>query len=490
MKQTVTVWLETNCMALDGGETLYQRVAQDIARDIERDIYRPGERLPGVRRLAQQHQVSIATALEACRLLEDMGRLEARSRSGFFVRLHGAEAPPEPAMSNPPPAPSPVAGQEMALQLVKAANDPRLIPLGAAVPDPSFIPVRAVGSALARALREDSGKAANYSFPPGHIDLRRQIARRMTELGCPIDPDGIVITNGCQEALSLALRAVTSPGDVVAIESPTFYGLLQVIDAYGLKALEIPTHPRDGISLEALEFALEQWPVRACIVTPNFSNPLGGCMSDARKKALVQLLRRHRIALIEDDVYGDLGFSGPRPSLARALDPRGDTVLYCASFSKTLSPGLRVGWIAPGQWLQRIEYFKYVMSLAAPTAPQLAVAELLERGGYDRYLRQARGAYATAVARMIRAVERYFPEGTRITRPEGGFVIWVECPPRVDAETLYAQALAHGVSIAPGPIFSATRKYRNFVRLNCAVPWSERVEKAIARLGQLALAML
>lgn len=476
-------------MALDGGETLYQRIAQEIARDIERDLYRPGERLPGVRRLARQYQVSIATALEACRLLEDNGRLEARSRSGFFVRLQRAEAPREPAMSSPPPAPSPVAGQDMALQLVKAANDPQLIPLGAAVPDAHFIPVQAVGNALTRALRGHGGNAAAYAFPPGHIELRRQIARRMTELACPVDPDAIVVTNGCQEALGLALRALTAPGDVVAIESPTFYGLLQVIDAYGLKALEIPTHPREGLSVEALEFALEQWPVRACIVTPNFSNPLGGCMSDERKKALVELLRRHRIPLIEDDVYGDLGFAGPRPSPARALDPRGETVLYCASFSKTLAPGLRVGWIVPGRWQQRVEYFKYVMNLGSPTAPQLAVAELLERGGYDRWLRQARGAYATAVARMIRAVELYFPEGTRITRPEGGFVIWVECPPRVDAEVLYAQALAHGVSIAPGPMFSATRKYRNFVRLNCAVPWTERVEKAIARLGQLALAM-
>jgi len=477
-------------MALAGSDTLYQRIAREITADIERDIYRAGERLPGVRRLARQYQISIATALEACRLLEDNGVLEARSRSGFFVRLRRAGAPREPSMSNPPPAPSPVSGQEMALQLVKAANDPNTIPLGAAVPEAPFLPVAAVGSALARVLRQANERACGYSFPPGHIDLRRQIARRMTGLGCATGTGDVVVTNGCQEALGLALSAVAAPGDVVAIESPTFYGLLQLIDAHGLKALEIPTHPRDGISVEALEFALEQWPVRACIVTPNFSNPLGGCMSDARKQALVALLRRHRIALIEDDVYGDLGFSGPRPIPAKAYDPDGDTVLHCASFSKTLSPGLRVGWIVPGRFQQHVEYMKYVSNMASPTAPQLAVAELLERGGYDRYLRQARSAHATAVARMIRAVERYFPDGTRITRPQGGFVIWVECPVAVDAEKLYAQALAHGISIAPGPMFSATRKYRNFVRLNCAVVWSERVEKAIARLGQLVLAML
>lgn len=467
--------------------TRYAQVAQEITRAIERDVYRPGERLPGVRRLAQQYAVSVSTALEACRLLEDQGRLEARLRSGFFVRLRPAA--PAPSMSRPPSKPNPVTGQELALQLIKAANDPQLLPLGAAVPHTQFLPVAAANAALARALREHGRQAAGYAFPPGHIALRRQIARRMNELSCPLDADNIVITNGCQEALSLALRAVTQPGDVVAVESPTFYGLLQVIDALGLKALEIPTHPRDGISIEALEFALEQWPVRACIVTPNFSNPLGCLMSDQRKRELVALLASKAIVLIEDDVYGDLGFDGTRPSIAKALDRNG-TQIYCGSFSKTLSPGLRVGWIAAEHYQPQIEYLKYVANLATPTAPQLAVAELLERGGYDRYLRQARREYGAAVARMARAVELHFPEGTRITQPLGGIVLWIEFPTPLDSEALYLQAFEHGISIAPGPMFSATRRYRNCIRLNCAVPWDMRTEKAIARLGQLAFAML
>jgi len=466
--------------------TLYNRVARDITRDIERDIYRPGERLPGVRRLAQQYQVSIATALEACRLLEDQGRLEARLRSGFFVRLHTIQKVAEPAISSPPKRPSLVKGQELALRLVKAANDPKLISFGAAVPAAQFLPIRAVNLAMNRALREHGAHAGLYQFPPGALTLRRQIARRMTEIGSPIDPDEIVITSGCQEALGLALRAITQPGDVVAVESPTYYGLFQVIDFLGLKALEIPTHPREGISVEALEFALEQWPVKAVIATPNFSNPLGGCMSDQRKRALVKLLARKQIALIEDDIYGDLGFNGERPSIARSFDTRGDTVIYCNSFTKTLAPGLRVGWIAAGRHQERVEYLKYVLNLATPTAPQLAVADLLERGGYDRYLRVARNEYAQAVARMTRAIEKYFPEGTRVTQPEGGFVLWVEFPSNVDAEVLYERALEHDICIAPGPMFSAARKYRNFIRLNSAVPWDTRTEKALIKLGQLA----
>lgn len=340
-----------------------------------------------------------------------------------------------------------------------------------------------------RSLREHNADAVLYEFPPGELNLRRQIARRMTEIGSPTDPEELVITNGCQEALVLALRAITVEGDVIAIESPTYYGLFQVIEFLGLKALEIPTHPHDGISIEALEFALEQWPVKAVIATPNFSNPLGGCMSDQRKRALVKLLARKQITLIEDDIYGDLGFSGERPSITRSFDTRGETVIYCSSFSKTLAPGLRVGWIAPGKHLDRIEYLKYVMNLATPTAPQLAVADMLERGGYDRYLRQARQEYAHAVDRMSRAIEKYFPEGTRVTRPQGGFVLWVEFPSGVDSELLYETALQHGICIAPGPMFSATRKYRNFIRLNAAVQWEPRVEKALIKLGQLALSM-
>lgn len=470
--------------------TLYHQVARNITRDIERDIYQPGERLPGVRRLAQQYRVSISTALEACRLLEDQGRLEARLRSGFFVRLPISEKTPEPTISNPPKRPNLVRGQEMALQLVKAANNPKLISFGAAVPAAEYLPIRAVNQAMQRALREHGVRAGQYEFPPGELHLRRQIARRMSEFGCPIDPQELIITNGCQEALCLALRVLTQPGDVVAVESPTYYGLFQVLDFLGLKALEIPTHPRDGISIESVEFALEQWPIKAVIATPNFSNPMGSFMSDQRKRALVKLLASRQIALIEDDIYGDLSFSASsksneRPTAARRFDPRGDTVIYCSSFTKTLAPGLRVGWIAPGKFQERIEYLKYVSNLATPTAPQLAVADLLEHGSYDRYLRQARADYAQAVYRMTQAVDKYFPEGTRVTQPAGGFVLWVEFPNHIDSEILYERALENGICIAPGPMFSATRKYRNFIRLNCAVPWNNRTEKALVKLGQL-----
>jgi DNA-binding transcriptional MocR family regulator len=306
----------------------------------------------------------------------------------------------------------------------------------------------------------------------------------MAESGCQVPANGIVITNGCQEALTLALRAVTTPGDVVAIESPTFYGLLQVIDSLGLKALEIPTHPRDGISLQALQLALEQWPVKACILVPNYSNPLGYCMPDEHKQQLVGMLNEYKIPLIEDDVYGDLGFSPRRPSTCKAYDRNGYN-FYCSSFSKTLSPGLRIGWIAPGRYQEKIEYLKYVTNLASPTIPQLALAQLLRSGAYERHLRKVRRDYAFAVTRMIEAVERHFPEGTKVTQPQGGFVIWIELAKGVNSLELAHRLLTESISIAPGPIFSASQKYRNFIRLSCACEWSSRIERSLASIARL-----
>jgi len=463
---------------------LYEQLATEVAFQIAQGILRTGDRLPGVRVLSSQRNVSTATAVAAYRKLEDEGFIEAKPRSGFFVRSRPQTRIEEPGISRPSVRPRAITGQQLTMQLIKAANEPDMVQLGAAVPSSGFLPARAVERALARALREHRQQAMAYAFPPGLPELRQQIARRMAEWGCPVGPDELVITNGCQEAITLALRAITEPGDIVAIESPTFYGLLQAIDSLGLRALEIPTHPRDGISLQALQLALEQWPIKACIVVPNYSNPLGYCMPDPAKKQLVGLLAEHRVALIEDDIYGDLGFSERRPSACKAHDQNG-AVLYCSSFSKTLSPGLRVGWIAPGAYREKIEYLKYVTNLATPTAPQLAVSELLRGGAYERHLRKARGEYARAIERMIEGVGRHFPEGTRVTRPQGGFVVWIELSSGVDTFELTHRLLERQISIAPGPIFSASQKYRNFLRLSCATEWSHRIERALATIARM-----
>lgn len=464
---------------------LYQKVAEEIAQGIAANRYAPGERLPGVRRHAQRRKVSVATVFAAYQALVDRGYLEARPRSGFYVRarqpLQVLEV--EPAAKAAPPRL--VTGQAMAMALVKASNDPAIVQLGAAVPDPTFLPTEAISRALAQVARARRVETAGYMMPPGALALRRQIARRMSEAGGAVSADDIVITTGCQEALSLALRAVTVPGDIVAVESPAFYGLLHVMESLGLEALEIPAHPRDGVVLDALAFALDRWNVAACVVSPNFSNPLGSCMSDENKRALVRLLHKRRIPLIEDDVYGDLGFAPHRPSTCKGLAPDAD-ILYCSSFSKTLAPGLRIGWIAAtGKRRERIEYLKYVTSIASPAVPQLAIAHLLETGRYERYLRQVRGRYASAVARMSDAVMKAFPDTTRISQPQGGFVLWIELPEGVDSFALARRALRKGVSIAPGPLFSASGKFGHFIRVSSARVWDARMERALVELAKL-----
>jgi DNA-binding transcriptional MocR family regulator len=301
---------------------------------------------------------------------------------------------------------------------------------------------------------------------------------------CLLSPDDIVATHGGTEAVNLCLRAVCRPGDTVAVESPTFYGFLQIIESLGLHALEIPTHPDHGMSLDALAYAMEHNRISACLLVSNFSNPMGCSIPEDKKKELVELLGAHGIPLIEDDIYGDLCFDEDRPSVAKAFDKKG-LVLLCSSFSKTIAPGYRVGWVAAGQFQSKVERLKVLSNLATTTPTQLAIAEFLSNGGYDHHLRKMRTVYRHQTKAMTQAVIRNFPEGTRVTRPSGGYVLWVELPEYVDSLKLYQAALNSGITIAPGPIFSAKQKFRNFIRLNAGF-WSEKIEGAVVTLAQLA----
>jgi DNA-binding transcriptional MocR family regulator len=464
------------------GAPLYERVAADLARLVERGTFRPGDRIPSVRQLADELDVSITTVLDAYRLLEDRGLIEARPQSGHFVRTATAALPSEPAISRPHQAPARVGTTEIALRVVRDIRNQRLVQLGAAVPDPDLLPTRRLARLLAQLARQKPREASAYEPAAGNLALRRQIARRQLAAGCTLTPDDVLITGGAQEALHFALAATCRPGDAVATESPVFFGILQAIEALRLRVVEVPTHPRDGLEVGALRQALARGRIRAVVVT-TFTNPIGAAMPEERRRELATLLSARGIPLIEDDVYGDLAFGGRRPTVIKALDRRGLTLL-CSSFSKTLAPGLRVGWIAPGRFRAEVERLKFVTNIAAATLPQLAVAELLQSGGYDHIVRQLSRVYAQQVSLVSQAVATAFPVGTRVTRPAGGFVVWVELPRAANALRLYEQALAHGITIAPGPIFSARRRYRNFIRINCA-SWSDRVKRAIGTLGEL-----
>ncbi|MEW6487463.1 MAG: PLP-dependent aminotransferase family protein [Thermodesulfobacteriota bacterium] len=467
-----------------GGGFLYEAVAEKVSRLVEAGTFRPGQRIPSVRGLGRQLGVSLSTVLEAYALLEDRGIVEARPQSGYYVRGRPLRRPPEPEISAPAMRPTGVSVAELVMMVLRDAGNPDLLQLGAAIPSPDLLPIDKLNRALGAAARRHRIASVSYEMPPGSRALRVQVARRALEAGCAVSPEEVVITSGCQEAITLALRALCEPGDTVAVESPTYYNFLQAAEVLGLKVLEIPTHPRDGLSIEALSFALDHSPVRACVAMPNFNNPLGALMPDERKCELVALLARRGIPLIEDDIHGELSHSGERPRAAKAFDREGLVVL-CSSVSKTLAPGYRVGWTLAGRFQKRIEHLKAVSNLATPTLPQLAVAEFLANGGYDRHLRRVRRVYARRMASMADAVARHFPPGTRLTRPAGAFALWVELPPGTDALVLYEKALAAGITVAPGPIFSPTQRYRNFLRLNAGY-WIEGMEGAVETLGRLA----
>jgi len=298
-----------------------------------------------------------------------------------------------------------------------------------------------------------------------------------------LSPDDIVVTSGCVEAMNLALQAVCRPGDTVAIGSPVYPTFLKSIQWMGLKVLEIPSNS-EGINLEVLDYAIRHNPVSACITIANFNNPLGSLMPDDRKRELVRLLANQEIPLIEDDVYGDLAYGPSRPSSTKSFDEMG-LVLYCSSFSKTLAPGYRVGWIAPGRFKEKVAQLKAVFNIATASPNQLAIAEFLTNGGYDHHLRKLRRVYSRQTHQLRDAIGRYFPPGTRVSRPEGGYILWVELPQGYDAFRLYELALQEGISIAPGRIFTLGDKFGNCLRLKAAF-WSERTEQALETLGGLA----
>lgn len=475
---------KTRGLSENGDGFIYERVADRVAHLIRKGTYRPGERVPSVRSLSRQMQVSISTAVKAYFHLENMGLIEARPQSGYYVRHQPVHVVGEPEQTIVPAVPTLVSVNELVMMVVRDASNPDLVPLGLAAPNPENLPADRLNRILSQVARRNRSQGISYEFPPGCERLRIQLAQRALKAGCSLTPDQIMITSGCQEGVMLALRAVCRPGDTVAIESPIFYNLLQIIETLDLKALEIPTNPRNGISLSALRYALEHNPVHACLVIPNFNNPLGSCMPDDNKRELVRLLADHDIPLIENDVYGDLGFSNERPCAAQSFDTRG-LVIHCSSFSKTLAPGYRVGWVIPGRFMERIERLKAVSNIATATLPQLAIAEFLVTGGYDQYLRKIRAIYSRQMSLMAQAVQKSFPEGTRVSSPAGGFVLWVEMPKTVDSIKLYELALRAGITIAPGRIFSAAGKYSNCLRLNAAF-WSRQIANAVGEIGELA----
>lgn len=461
----------------------YQDISLQLAQAIERLLYRPGERFPSLREASRAHGVAVGTMLRVYDALETQGFIEARPRSGYFVRHRPRLPYDEPGRSQPALARAPVDISQLVFQLLDETRLQEMVPFGSAFPSPELFPFTALMRSACSAARHLDPWSSVHDLPPGNAELRRWIARRYRLSGCAVDPDDIVITNGALEAINLSLQAVTRPGDTVAVESPTFYATLQAIERLRLKAIEIPTHPRTGLDVAALARVLRRTSVRACIAMSNFQNPLGSLMAEGDKRALVELLSTHQVPLIEDDVYAELYHGTDRPKPARAYD-RDGSVLHCGSFAKCLAPGLRVGWCAPGRFRERVQQLKVMSSIATPSLTQATLVNYLRDHSFDRHLRTLRAKLAWQLQVLVRCMETTFPSDCRITRPQGGYLLWVQLPPAVDALRLHAYAQQERISLAPGPLFSAQRGYRQCVRLNFGHPWTPRSARAIERLGE------
>lgn len=466
----------------------YEALADEIGASIDAGILRVGDRLPSVREASTRRKISPSTVFQAYYLLEARGLVRARDRSGYYISAASQALPPEPEhASHTDESSVPVNIGERVFDVLESSMQRDLVPFGSAFPSPLLFPLERLAKVMGSASRKLDPWSSIDDLTPGNARLRRQIALRYLADGLHVHADDIVITNGALDALNLCLMTVTKPGDAVIVESPTFYAALQALERNGLQAIEVPTHPRDGIDISALARVLARHKPKACWLMTSFQNPLGSLMPDAKKRDLVALLAKHEVPLIEDDVYGELHFGGRRPPPAKAFDQHG-LVMHCSSFSKCLAPGYRVGWAAPGRFARQVARLKLSTSLATAAPTQAALASYLEAGGYDRHLRHLRHALSLQQGEMMRAVAKHFPHGTRATRPAGGYFVWIEMPAHVNALEIHRHALSHGISIAPGPIFSSHERFRNCLRLNYGHVWDARAEAAIATLGRLASA--
>ena len=462
----------------------YEKLAAELAGMMADGALRHGDRLPSVRRLSQERRLSVSTVVQALRQLESRGLVEARPQSGYFVRRPGpARAEPSPRAT--PEMAVPVDVTERLVRVLQSGCKPLVAPLAAALPAPQLLPVAALQRLYAGVARRhpkllEGGSHVNMNEPA----LVRQLVRRSLAWGGPLASDEIVITNSCTEALGLCLRAVTKPGDTVAVESPGYYLMLQLLETLGLRALEIPTDPRHGLSVEALELASRHGGIAACLLVPNASNPLGSVMPDDKKRQLAALTAARGIALIEDDIYGDLHFGAQRPWPIKAFDTAGN-VMLCSSFSKSLSPSLRIGFVAAGRYRPAIALQKTITSGGTNPITQNVLAEYLASTAFERHLRTLRRVYEQQVAAMQASVSRYFPAATRISQPQGGYVLWVELPEQIDTSRIYESAIAENLAYVPGELFSASGMYRNCLRLNCGNPHTPEIDDAVRRLGRI-----
>lgn len=464
----------------------YLQVADGLEKMILEDVLKIGDKLPSVRVLSDEYGISMGTAFQAYYHLEGKGLIESRPKSGYYVRFNQRRFRDLPQVAEADVVSHNVSVKEMIESIYSdiASNNRKVTNFAMAVPHHSLLPLAKLSKSVQYILRNRPDQATGYAQTQGDPELRQQVAKLSFNWGGKIKPDEVVITNGCLEAIIISLRTVAKPGDTVAVESPNYFGIFQAIENLGLKVLEVPSHPETGLDLECFFSMVRRKKPAALVVIPNFNNPLGGSTPDERKKELVEFITKQEIPLVEDDIYGDLYFGRNRPRTCKSFDRKG-WVIHCSSISKSLAPGYRVGWMIPGRFLEATRQMKRVMSISSPTLTQAAVAHFLQNGRYEYHLKTLRKALHTQSLRYMQAIIDYFPDDAKVSRPAGGFVLWVELNKKVNSFRLRSEAMAHNISIIPGKIFSASGNYNNCIRISYGKPFDQQADDGLRTLGRI-----
>lgn len=463
-------------------EALYLKISRIIEEQISNETLKIGDKLQSIRSTQKMYNVSINTVKQAFLELESKSLIESRPKSGYYVSKISKRRFSLPSFSTLKSTFNENDPEDLIVKVFNTLNDKEITQFSLGVPSRNLLPVAKLNKSVITTLRSLSDGGTSYEPVEGNINLRRAVAKWSTVWEGKLTEDDLITTSGTMNAIFNCLMAVTSPGDTVAIESPVYFGILQIIKSLGLKAIEIPTHPVTGIDLESLKKELPH--ISACCIISNFSNPLGCLMPDENKRELVRMLTQYDIPLIEDDLYGNLYFGASSPKPCKAFDEAG-IVLWCSSISKTLAPGYRVGWVAPGKYKEKIIRQKFLQTISTPALYQEVVADFMEHGRYDHHLRNFRKSLYGNCLQYQRAIEDYFPDNTGISQPQGGFMLWLELDQKIDTARLLDTALHQKISFAPGRMFTQHNRYDNCMRLNFALEWDEKLDNDLKRLGTM-----